>query len=181
MRQIPQSRCSAAGEGSAAELLRGDARRQDLLLLDVHKTCTPMLTLLRSSVACVNVGAPAWDCLVVHFLAREFSGLELSFKLCGWQRKLLFNDVWEERGADKGGLFLNTRWCLMHVSAHTHTPRLMGAGLSPVRLPVNVYSPAGSPIFRCHILSPFTYAQDSAELKASPTARVKTPAAFACR
>lgn len=93
VRQIPQSRCSAAGEGSAAELLRGDARRQDLLLLDVHKTCTPMLTLLHSSVAGVSVGAPAWDCLVVHFLAREFSGLELSFKLCGWQRKLPFNDV----------------------------------------------------------------------------------------
>lgn len=176
MRQIPQSRCSAAGEGSAAELLRGDARRQDLLLLDVHKTCTPMLTLLHSSVACVSVGAPAWDCLVVHFLAREFSGLELSFKLCGWQRTLLFNDVWEERGADKGG-YSSTRGDVRCTSARTHTPRLMGPGPSPVRLPVNVYSP----IFRCHILSPFTYAQDCAELKASPMARVKTPAAFACR
>lgn len=122
MRQIPQSRCSAAGEGSAAELLRGDARRQDLLLLDVHKTCTPMLTLLHSSVACVNVGAPAWDCLVVHFLAREFSGLELSFKLCGWRRKLLFNDVWEERGADKGG-YSSTRGDVWRTSARTHTHR----------------------------------------------------------
>lgn len=129
MRQIPQSRCSAAGEGSAAELLRGDARRQDLLLLDVHKTCTPMLTLLHSSVAGVSVGAPAWDCLVVHFLAREFSGLELSFKLCGWQRKLPFNDVWEERGADKGG-YSSTRGDVWRTSACTHTPRLMGPGLS---------------------------------------------------
>lgn len=127
VRQIPQSRCSAAGEGNAAEQLRGDARRQDLLLLDVHKTCTPMLTLLHSSVACVSVGAPAWDCLVVHFLAREFSGLELSFKLCGWPRTLQFNDVWEERGADKGG-YSSTRGDVWRMSARAHTPRLMGPG-----------------------------------------------------
>lgn len=67
MQHIPQSQCSAAGEEGAAELLQGNARRQDLLLLDVHETSTPMLALLYLSVACVSGGAPAWDCFAVQF------------------------------------------------------------------------------------------------------------------
>lgn len=39
-----------AGDEGAAALVRGSARRQDLLLLDVHKTSAPMLILLHSSV-----------------------------------------------------------------------------------------------------------------------------------
>lgn len=44
------------GERSGAVTGATHARRQDLLPLDVHKTCTPMLALLHSSVAGVGAG-----------------------------------------------------------------------------------------------------------------------------
>lgn len=118
-------------------------------------------------VSPVSVEAPQPGTASPCSFACEFWGLGLSSELCSWQRTVLFNGV--ERGADKGGHSSTWAdvWCTSartRARTRTHTPRLMGAGLSPVRLPVNADSPAGSPIFRCHVLSPSTDAQSQPAL-----------------
>ena len=107
------------------------------------------------------------------------------------------NDVWEERGADKDSYSSARRRGLTsdaHVHtrrhAHTHTHTGMRAprhtktdgsrfiSSQTVRLPFNVYSPAETPIIRCHILLPSTDIHCWVKRQPSLKTRGKTPVAF---